>query len=174
MKLYGIVAFCRNRGIGNALEIPWNISEDLKHFKRITMSNVVVMGYNTYMSIKSMPLPHRDNIVITSKTHLHYSSDRNIVFLPIEKLDKYLGINHSNDTVFICGGQQLYTHLLHKMTKLYITFVDKLYECDTFFPNFSESFELIDSKKAFDPNEGCEYWFLEYVSIKNEHKDNMQ
>ena len=166
MNLYGIVAFCRNRGIANHSQIPWRIREDMIFFRNKTESNVVVMGFNTYKSIPSMPLSNRTNIVITSKSIEHLPSDTGIIFLPIERVDEYLETNHANDTVFVCGGQQVYTYFMNKMTKLFVTFIDKQFDCDTFFPPISESFELIGHTKRFDTQEDCSFWFLEYEMNK--------
>ena len=41
------------------------IKEDIAHFKQVTKNNVVIMGYLTFLSLHSKPLPHRVNIVIT-------------------------------------------------------------------------------------------------------------
>jgi len=54
-------------GVNNS--IPWDVKEDLKRFKDITMWEIVVMGKNTWYSLpeKVRPLPNRRNIVITSE-----------------------------------------------------------------------------------------------------------
>jgi thymidylate synthase len=162
MNLYGIVAFCRNRGISNKTQIPWYITDDIKFFRKTTSSHVVVMGFNTYKSIPSMPLKNRKNIVITSKTNEHFSSEMDITFVSIEKIEDYLWKNHQNDTVFICGGEKLYTYFMNKMKKIFVTYIDKTFECDTFFPEISESYELMKYEKHFDTHEKCTYWFFEY------------
>ena len=43
-----IVALADNFVIGNKGEIPWHLSEDLKHFKAITTGHTVVMGRRTF------------------------------------------------------------------------------------------------------------------------------
>ena len=51
-----IVAMCKNNGIGYKNELPWKISSDLKKFKKLTQgkgNNAVIMGKNTYESIKN-------------------------------------------------------------------------------------------------------------------------
>ena len=64
-----IAAVAENNVIGRNGEIPWNISEDMKHFKELTMGHPVIMGRKTYKSIpkRFRPLPQRKNIVL-SKT----------------------------------------------------------------------------------------------------------
>lgn len=61
-----IAAVARNGVIGAGGRIPWDIPEDRKHFKELTMGHVLVMGRHTYEEI-GHPLPGRVNIVV-SKT----------------------------------------------------------------------------------------------------------
>ncbi|HAR80345.1 MAG TPA: diacylglycerol kinase, partial [Succinivibrionaceae bacterium] len=51
-----IAALADNRVIGKDGQIPWHLSEDLKHFKQVTMGCPVLMGRSTYESI-GKPLP---------------------------------------------------------------------------------------------------------------------
>ena len=59
-----IVATSKNRVIGNDNSLIWNLPSDLKHFKKLTTDNSIVMGRKTYESI-GRPLPNRRNIIIT-------------------------------------------------------------------------------------------------------------
>ena len=42
--IYLIAAYSRNMVIGKNGRIPWNLKDDKKRFKELTMGNVVVMG----------------------------------------------------------------------------------------------------------------------------------
>ena len=46
-----IVAVARNGVIGKDGDLPWRISEDLKHFKRTTWGHAIIMGRKTHESI---------------------------------------------------------------------------------------------------------------------------
>jgi len=63
-----IVALAPNNAIGCRQQLLWNISEDLRYFKRVTTGHTVLMGRNTFLSI-GRPLPNRRNIVL-SDTYL--------------------------------------------------------------------------------------------------------
>ena len=54
-----IVAIDKNLGIGFKNKLLKSIPEDLKRFKRLTTGSVVIMGYNTYLSLPKKPLPNR-------------------------------------------------------------------------------------------------------------------
>ncbi len=64
VEVFAVVAAAQNRVIGRDGGLPWHISSDLKHFKRLTMGSPVVMGRRTFASI-GRPLPGRTNIVVT-------------------------------------------------------------------------------------------------------------
>ena len=46
-----IAAVARNGVIGADGRIPWDIPEDRKHFKELTMGHVLVMGRRTFEEI---------------------------------------------------------------------------------------------------------------------------
>ena len=64
IEVFAVVAAATNRVIGRDGGLPWHISSDLKHFKRLTMGCPIVMGRRTFASI-GRPLPGRTNIVVT-------------------------------------------------------------------------------------------------------------
>ena len=60
-----LVAVSRNYVIGVHNQLPWKkIPEDLNFFKLMTENHIVIMGYNTWVSIGRKPLPKRKNVVI--------------------------------------------------------------------------------------------------------------
>jgi dihydrofolate reductase len=48
MRIAMIAAMANNRVIGKDNQMPWHLSEDLKHFKAMTLSKPVVMGPITW------------------------------------------------------------------------------------------------------------------------------
>ncbi|WP_120076335.1 dihydrofolate reductase [Aurantiacibacter odishensis] len=59
-----IVARATNGVIAKDGDVPWAISEDLKRFKRLTMSKPMIMGRKTFESLPGL-LPGRRHIVLT-------------------------------------------------------------------------------------------------------------
>jgi len=60
-----IVAMTRDRLIGRNGDLPWHYTEDLKHFKRRTLDQALIMGRRCFESI-GRPLPRRTNIVVSA------------------------------------------------------------------------------------------------------------
>ncbi len=162
-----IVAHDINYGIGNDSRIPWYISEDLKYFRDITLNNIVVMGRKTYDSIPSTrkPLKNRINIVLTNNPEIYKSQD-NLVYCNEDKLEFYL--NHFCETnkinkVFFIGGCEIYKKYMNNVDNLYVTYIDKEYECNIFFPPYEQKFVLTEIINSIYSNtEGCYVIFRHY------------
>jgi dihydrofolate reductase/thymidylate synthase len=113
VKVSLIAAFtkCKNGklGIGYENKLPWNVPEDLQHFKKMTENKTVVMGRKTYESI-GKALPNRNNIVITRDKYI-YDKDiktSNSVYDLIVELEK----DTSKNEIFIIGGGEIYKEFL--------------------------------------------------------------
>lgn len=132
MKL--IVARDSNGGIGINNTLPWpSIKEDMKWFKECTTNSTVVMGRKTFESLGSKPLSNRHNIVITSEPDKYVAKDNlelNLEFMTVNDLTKSPHIH----LAWLIGGSTLYKTLLPYVTEAYITEVEGVYECDSYFP----------------------------------------
>jgi dihydrofolate reductase len=134
MALSIIVAHDINNGIGFKGKIPWHIPEDFRWFKRQTTGKIVVMGTTTYFSLtdKSRPLPNRDNYVLCNEIEYHndINEEGAKIFTALKDV-----IEFSEDKdIFIIGGASIYEQFIEHTDYLYITKIDKEFECDTFFP----------------------------------------
>ena len=56
-----------NGGIGKNNDLLFKMKEDMTFFKTQTVGNIIIMGYNTWLSLGEKPLPNRTNIVMTDK-----------------------------------------------------------------------------------------------------------
>ena len=78
---FNIIYCSNNHGIiGVKNDLYCKIKNDLLNFKKITTStnenmNIIIMGYNTWLSIGEKPLPNRINIVIQNKPNINIESD---------------------------------------------------------------------------------------------------
>ena len=141
---FAIVAMDDAMGIGKDGGIPWDNSEDLKKFYKITTkskegkTNMVVMGRKTWEK-------HPGRQETLKETHQCCS---------IEKLsrrnqqiaDDTFGISDSSlvdelvqnldiDKVFIIGGAEIYRLFSNRIGYSYITRVKGDFACDTFWPD---------------------------------------
>ena len=128
-----IAALTSERVIGKDNKLPWHISDDLRNFKSLTSGNTVVMGRKTFESI-GRPLPNRNNVVVSSTLQ---PSEGIFVCRSLE--DAIETSKNFGKEIFIIGGSNIYAQSLEFADRMYLSYVKKNYEGDTFFPEFDES-----------------------------------
>ena len=158
MKISIIVAVADNGVIGKANQLPWRLSADLKHFKKLTMGHHLIVGRRTWESV-GKPLPGRTLIVVTS---LPGEDIEGLRF--VTSFEQALEAARGDDEVFIAGGRGIYAAALDVADCIYMTRVHGKPEGDTFFPDFSEAEwrrVSAETHPADDRNE-YSYTFTEY------------
>ena len=63
-----VVAHDTRRGIGKDGWMPWDLPEDLKNFRKLTLHHDIVMGRVTFAAMKK-PLSERHPFLITNKSY---------------------------------------------------------------------------------------------------------
>ncbi len=155
-KISIIVAMNNKRVIGLNNALPWHISEDLKHFKKLTLNHSVVMGRKTFESI-GKPLKQRKNIVISRNESLNFEG-----VMIVNSIDKAISIANDESEIFIIGGEQIYSISLSIATHMYITEVNHNNEGDAFFPNFKKNQWSEISRQNLTSENGLDFSFVEY------------
>ncbi len=130
MEIVLVVAMSENRVIGRDGGLPWKISEDLKHFKAVTMGHPIIMGRKTWDSI-GRPLPGRENIVVTRNPD--FEAEDVIRAATVEE-----AIAHCRDAgadkAMIIGGGQIYAEVIALADTIELTEVHAVVDGDTVFP----------------------------------------
>jgi dihydrofolate reductase len=148
-----IAALAKNYVIGKEERIPWNIPEDIHHFKTKTTNHAIIVGRKTYEHLPIRPLPDRTNVVLTRQ---NIEIPGAIVKHSLDEAIKYCKENSSDD-IFIIGGSKVYEEALPLANKLELTWIDREYEGDTYFPKIDFSkWELISEHKR-DGFSFCSY-----------------
>ena len=143
-------------GIGKDNDLLFHIKEDMQFFKQQTEHNACLMGYNTYLSLGSKPLPNRFNIVLTDKI---IEIKKNMATTTDLKgtIDIY---NKMGVDLYIIGGAYVYNQCLQMdiVDEVYITLVEEVikdadtYVDTTLFRNFNKAEKI---KKI---SEGITIW----------------
>ena len=169
MRIAILVAQATNRVIGRDGDLPWRLSNDLRNFKRLTMSHPIIMGRKTMDSIGRL-LPGRQTIILTRdktyafdgakiahtwedalKTAEQYESKR-IKDAGTEDAGK----EPKPAEAFIVGGAEIYALAIPHTHRIYMTEVDAVVEGDTFFPQLDrEDWNVIAEERfpADDKND---------------------
>jgi len=137
-----IFAMDRNNLFGNKGALPWNYPEDLQYFKEKTLNKKVIMGEETFKSIVSRnnkPLPKRTNVIATLSDYTFEGVE------VTHDIFKYLE-DHKDEDLYIIGGKGI-IELTYKLADvIYITYIDKDHEGDTYLNIDLKDFKLEDEK----------------------------
>jgi len=134
IKCQIIACFSKNRIIGKKGKLPWDFSDDLARFKKVTMGHSLIMGRKTFESIRK-PLCGRKIIIL--------SHNKNFSVAGCEVVGSFkeaieLAIKTDINPI-ICGGTEIYKIAIPLATKMYLTEIQREISGDTFFPIFDEA-----------------------------------
>lgn len=124
--------------------MPWNVPEDLQHFKATTLNKTILMGLTTYQAI-GRPLPNRKTIVVSFEP---FEDERVEVRSSLEEvIEEY---RSSGEDLFISGGASIYKQCLPIADQLLISRIPGKHEGETYFPNFDEYGYKLIAQKPFE------------------------
>ena len=145
--------------------IPWNFKKDLKHFQGITKGHYCIMGRGTFEDMMQMvekrkgrslrymesPLPGRTPIVLSR--NYGYTANGMAVFPGLREATD--SCEDKSKKIFILGGSKLWIEALVDTTTIYMTMIDRSYDCDQTFPGcgihsdyLAENFDIVSGKKV--------------------------
>lgn len=145
-----ILAVDQNWGIGKNNEMLFHLKKDLKHFKDLTIGNIVIMGRSTYESI-GKALANRDNVVLTKNRD--YKLEDALIFHNVD--DLLSCVEGKKEEVFVIGGSQIVDLLLPYCDEAIITKIFEQRPADTYLHNFDldNDFEITNESEIFQENE---------------------
>lgn len=131
MEIRLIIAIDSQSGIGKNNRIPWNNPADLAFFKRKTLNQAIVMGYNTFKSLPRV-LPNRLHLVLSSKEH--ESTEDVKFFKDWDSLLHFCNPLSLDKHIYFIGGRSIFHKAFElNLTRVYITRQVLNFECDTHF-----------------------------------------
>lgn len=139
MRIALIWAMDKNRVIGQDNGLPWRLSSDLTHFKRVTLGKPIIMGRKTWDSL-GRPLPGRPNFVVS---RMPAPADTAAIWCA--SLDEAISAattwaqEQGVAEVIVMGGAQIYQQAFPMADRLYITEVATESVGDTRLPVFDLS-----------------------------------
>lgn len=158
-----IVVVDRNWAIGRDNQLLFSLPTDMKRFRSLTMGGTVLLGRRTLDSFPGgRPLPGRQNIVITR--HPEFSREGVITVTGFQEALE--AAQCPPDKLWVIGGGSVYTALLSRCKRAYLTKVDAVAEeADTFFPNLDKlpGWEVETISEPITEN-GFTYRFVDYIN----------
>jgi len=117
--------------IGKGNKLPWRYIEDLNYYKKMVLGKTVLMGDNTYESLKGYykknPFPFKDYYI--ASLDKEYEGKK-----VIRDIDSFL--REFKGELWVIGGAKVYELALPYADRLYITWILKAYKGDKYFPEF--------------------------------------
>lgn len=147
-------------GKKNQNKMLWKLPEDLNHFKEKTENNVVVMGFNTFVSLDLKFLKNRYNIVLVNRpTRFVNRSDGEFISIKNFNIDK-IKERFPDKDIWIIGGLSIYNEFINKVDEIWLSVINKSYKAKNtsiddylIFPKIDRNIYnlfFIDCKKAFE------------------------
>lgn len=152
-----IVAVAENGIIGRAGGLPWRLSSDLKTFRRLTMGKPMIMGRRTFKSI-GKPLDGRDNIVVTrdpffTREGVSVTDSAGDALT----LARVLARTRGADEIMVIGGAEIYSAVMDRADRIYLTRVHAAVEGDRSFPDLDPAIWREVSREALAQGPKDEY-----------------
>jgi len=145
-----VAAMGRGRVIGANGQMPWHLPAEMKHFRRVTKGQVVVMGRKTFESIGE-PLKGRVNMVMTRDQS--YEAPGCLV---VHSIDEAM---RDDRPLFVIGGAELYRAFLPYADTMILTRIHHDFHGDTFFPAWDEAEWLLTTSEAHPQDDRNAYDF---------------
>jgi dihydrofolate reductase len=155
-RVYLVAAVAKNGVIGARGKLPWQLPEDLQHFKKLTLGHPILMGRRTWESL-GRPLPGRDNIVISRKGGFEAPGASIAQSLP-----GAIALCAGEPVAFVIGGAEVYAAALPLADGLVLTEIDRDYEGDTRFPDWDRKAWRVAQKETHTSKEGVRFDFVLY------------
>ena len=162
-----IVVTDKQWAIGRSGDLLFSLPGDMKHFRTLTTGGTVIMGRKTLETFPGgKPLKGRRNIVITRNSD--FTRDGcDIVGCYDQALE--LTVDPEDDDVWVIGGGSVYTALLCRCKRAYLTIIDAVAEnSETFFPNLDKlpGWEIKEESEPMTEN-GITFRFVTYINNKH-------
>jgi dihydrofolate reductase len=154
-----IAAVATNGVIGRDNRMPWHLSDDLRHFKALTMGHPMIMGRKTWESLPGR-LPGRPHIVVTRNPA--YRAEGATIATSLHSAVTAAG---ETDEVFVIGGAELYAQAFPFADRLQLTEIAANFDGDAHFPNWNRKQwreTARETRRTEDDGGGFDYAFVTY------------
>ena len=150
-------------GIGSENHLLVHIRSDMRRFRQLTTGHTIIIGRKTLETFPNgKPLPNRENVILTRDPD--FAVEGAVIAHDLSELNSILS-EREPDSVFVCGGEQIYRQLLPFCSDALVTLTDTAEPADRFFPNLNllPNWVLRESGEKQYENETA-FRFLRYTN----------
>ena len=159
MAISLIAALDENMAIGRKNKLPWQLPDDLRQFRQLTVGKYVLMGHNTALAI-GKALPKRTNLVLSRRHDAPFPGQ--LTVRSISEAQARCG----GTGLMVIGGAEVFQETLPLARRLYLTWVNTcIDDADTFFPNvrFGQWTEVSRTHHAKDARHKYDFDMVSYI-----------
>lgn len=142
MRVSLIAALSLDGVIGLEGGLPWHLPADMKHFRRMTLDQTILMGRRTWEEVGE-PLPRRRNLVLSRRADFRPPGAE--VFADLASA---LCAAREDGALWVIGGHAVYAAALPMADALHLTVVHGRPAGDATFPRFDEAEWGVFSRRA--------------------------
>ena len=164
MKLKIILARAANGVIGRDNTIPWQLPEDMKRFRQLTMGHPVIMGRKTWDSLppKFRPLPGRVNIVVTRQPAWQAPGAQRA-----GSLAEAVRLCGDVPEAWVMGGADIYRQALPLAAEAAVTEIEANYDGDAYAPELGPAW-IETQRDRHAPVDGVAFSFVTYQNTTHQ------
>lgn len=164
MRISLIAAVDRAWAIGVDNALPWNLPDDLRRFKKLTLGKPLLMGRLTAESL-GRALPGRANLVLTRSGRVPYEGMQ-----PVASVQHALDIagGQRAGELAVIGGGGVFAACMPLATHLHLTYVDvAIPRADAHFPPIDAAHwsEVSREHHPADARHAHAFEFVDYERI---------
>lgn len=153
MKISLIAALDEEGGIGKDGSVPWRYCQDLSFFKEATAGSPCIFGRKTFDTFKPKDAGGRSFYVLSRQTEkdvpdvvpTYEPGASSLKACVCSSLAIALDVCRKAESVFICGGGEVYRQTLPYAHELLLTRIPGKWDCDVFFPRLPKEWRCVGS-----------------------------
>lgn len=124
--IYMIWSQDKYRGIGINDSLPWNIPNEIQHFKNVTSGKKILMGFNTYATIGGILKNRLNYVLVSNKTTVIKNA---IMVHDYKKIVEQYADN-SDDDIYVIGGKSVFELFAQYADFLIVSLIPGEFNCN--------------------------------------------
>lgn len=121
--IYAVLAITYDNVIGCQNRLPWHYPLDLERYNKITHNKKVLMGLNTYLSLKNTYKIKKflyEKMYVVSKEKVNFAGENGET---VTNLQDFLTKFPPTEDIFIIGGKTIYEQTSSYINSYIITYI---------------------------------------------------
>ena len=167
MQMILLAAVDRKWAIGRNGSLLYRVPEDLRHFKQLTVGNIVICGRKTLESFPNgKPLPDRETVVLSHQYENTAGYPQvTVAHTPEEALECVSSLRKGEQSVYVIGGESVYRLFLDRCDTAVLTEIDaETPDADAFFPELraQDGWKAVERSPEQISSSGLSFRYVTY------------